>query len=65
MASLFISYGLNGWTVFAAILLAGFIVMGLVNLSGKPSVHYGIPCPVMARASIGVRGANCPAVISG
>jgi NCS1 family nucleobase:cation symporter-1 len=51
--------------VFAAIILAGFIVMGLVNLSGKPSVRYGIPYPVMARASMGVRGANFPAVIRG
>jgi nucleobase:cation symporter-1, NCS1 family len=64
-ASLFITYGLNGWAVFAAIILAGFIVMGLVNLSGKPSVRYGIPYPVMARASMGVRGANFPAVIRG
>nr|WP_067287297.1 NCS1 family nucleobase:cation symporter-1 [Marinobacterium profundum] len=64
-ASLFISYGLNGWAVFAAIILAGFIVMGLVNLSGAPSVRYGIPYPVMARASMGVRGANFPAVIRG
>jgi NCS1 family nucleobase:cation symporter-1 len=39
--------------------------MGLVNLSGKPSVRYGIPYPVMARASMGVRGANFPAVIRG
>ncbi|EBA17478.1 NCS1 nucleoside transporter family protein [Roseobacter sp. SK209-2-6] len=62
-ASLFLAYGLNGWAVFAGIVLAGFIVMGLVNLIGKPSVQYGIPFPVMARASMGVRGANFPAVI--
>ena len=62
-ASLFLTYGLNGWAVFAGIVLAGFIVMGLVNLIGKPSVKYGIPFPVMARASMGVRGANFPALI--
>ncbi len=62
-ASLFLTYGLNGWAVFAAILLAGFIVMWLVNLMGKPSVEYGIPFPVMARASMGVRGANFPAMV--
>ena len=38
-ASLFISYGLNGWAVMAAIILAGFIVMVLVNLTGSPSVR--------------------------
>jgi NCS1 family nucleobase:cation symporter-1 len=62
-ASLFIAYGLNGWAVFAGILLAGFFVMWLVNLSGKPSVIYGIPYPVMARVSMGVRGANFPAMV--
>ncbi|CUK18123.1 Allantoin transport protein [Ruegeria denitrificans] len=62
-ASLFLTYGLNGWAVFAGIVLAGFIVMGLVNLVGKPSVKYGIPFAVMARASMGVRGANFPALI--
>ncbi|MDZ7749196.1 MAG: NCS1 family nucleobase:cation symporter-1 [Halofilum sp. (in: g-proteobacteria)] len=62
-ASLFLSYGLNGWAVMAAIILAGFVVMVLVNLSGSPSVRYGIPFPVMARASMGVRGANFPAML--
>ena len=62
-ASLFVTYGLNGWAVFAGIVLAGFIVMGLVNLIGKPSVEHGIPFPVVARASMGVRGANFPAMI--
>ncbi|MBL6928099.1 MAG: NCS1 family nucleobase:cation symporter-1 [Rhodospirillales bacterium] len=62
-ASLFITYGLNGWAVMAAIILAGFIIMVLVNLSGQPSVKYGIPYPVMARVSMGVRGANFPAMI--
>ena len=62
-ASLFITYGLNGWAVMAAIILAGFIIMVLVNLSGRPSVRYGIPYPVMARVSMGVRGANFPAMV--
>jgi NCS1 family nucleobase:cation symporter-1 len=64
-ATLFLTYGLNGWTVFLAIVIAGLIVMWLVNLMGKPSVEHGIPFPVMARASMGVRGANFPAVIRG
>lgn len=62
-ASLFLSYGLNGWAVMAAIILAGCVVMVLVNLTGKPSVKYGIPFPVMIRASMGVRGANFPALL--
>lgn len=64
-ASLFITYGLNGWAVFTAIVLAGAFVMVLVNLTGRPSVKYGIPYPVMARASMGVQGAKFPALIRG
>jgi len=64
-ASLFLTYGLNGWAVFLAILLAGFFIMWLVNLSGKPSVKLGIPYPVFARASMGVIGANFPAMVRG
>lgn len=64
-ASLFITYGLNGWAVFAAIVIAGFFVMLLVNLTGKPSVKYGVPYAVMARAAMGVYGARFPALIRG
>lgn len=64
-ASLFITYGLNGWAVLAGIVLAGFIVMVLVNLTGRPSVRHGVPYPVMARASMGVYGARFPALVRG
>lgn len=64
-ASLFLSYGLNGWLTFAAIVLAGFIVMALVNLTGRPSVKYGVPYPVMARVAMGVQGAKFPALVRG
>jgi len=62
-ASLFLSYGLSGWWVMAAIICSGFIVMLMVNLTGKPSVKYGIPFPVLIRASLGVNGANLPAIL--
>ncbi|ALM53582.1 NCS1 family nucleobase:cation symporter-1 [Halomonas huangheensis] len=62
-ASLFLTYNLSGWAVMAAIILAGVIVMFLVNLTGSPSVRYGIPFPVMVRASMGVRGSNLPALL--
>ncbi|WP_147915953.1 NCS1 family nucleobase:cation symporter-1 [Ruania zhangjianzhongii] len=64
-ASLFITAGISGWYVFAAIILAGFIVMGLVGLSGRPSVRYGVPYAVMARTSMGVFGAKFPALLRG
>ncbi|MBL6782225.1 MAG: NCS1 family nucleobase:cation symporter-1 [Alphaproteobacteria bacterium] len=64
-ASLFLYSGLNGWAVFAALILAGFFIMWLVNLSGRPIVQHGIPYPVFARVSMGVFGANFPAMARG
>ncbi|MDN5620312.1 MAG: NCS1 family nucleobase:cation symporter-1 [Psychrobacter sp.] len=62
-ASLFLSYGLSGWWVMAAIICSGFVVMFMVNLTGKPSVKYGIPFPVLIRSSLGINGANLPAMM--
>ena len=64
-ASLFLYSGLNGWAVFAALILAGVFITFLVNLSGRPSVQHGIPYPVFARVSMGVFGANFPAMARG
>jgi len=63
VASLFISFGVSGWTAFAALIAAGLFVMFLVNLSGAPGEKYGIPYPVLARASLGTQGAKLPAVL--
>lgn len=63
VASLFISYGVSGWTAFAALIVAGLLVMFLVNLSGAAGERYGIPYPVFARASMGTAGARLPAVL--
>ena len=63
VASLFISYGVGGWTAFAALIVAGLFVMFMVNLSGAAGERYGIPYPVLARASLGTEGAKLPAVL--
>ena len=63
VASLFIAYGVTGWTAFGALITASLIVMVLVNISGRPGVDHGIPYPVLARASLGVRGAKLPAIL--
>lgn len=63
VASLFISYGVSGWTAFAALIVAGLLVMLLVNLSGAAGERYGIPYPVLARASKGTQGAKLPAIL--
>lgn len=63
VASLFISFGVGGWTAFAALVTAGLFVMWMVNLSGAPGERYGIPYPVFARASLGTEGAKLPAML--
>lgn len=63
VASLFISFGVGGWTAFAALIAAGLFVMWMVNLSGAPGERYGIPYPVLARASLGTKGAKLPAIL--
>ncbi|WP_340300459.1 NCS1 family nucleobase:cation symporter-1 [Roseobacter sp. HKCCD5988] len=63
VASLFISFGVGGWTAFAALIAAGLFVMWMVNLSGAPGEKYGIPYPVLARASLGTEGAKLPAIL--
>lgn len=63
VASLFISYGVSGWTAFAALIVASIFVMFLVNLSGAAGEKYGIPYPVFARASMGTSGAKLPGVL--
>ncbi len=63
VASLFISYGVGGWTAFAALIFAGLFVMWMVNLSGAAGEKYGIPYPVFARASLGTAGSKLPAIL--
>lgn len=63
VASLFISFGVGGWTAFAALIVAGLFVMWMVNLSGAAGEKYGIPYPVFARASLGTAGSNLPAIL--
>lgn len=63
VASLFISFGVSGWTAFASLIVAGLFVMFLVNLSGAAGERYGVPYPVFARASMGTQGAKLPAVL--
>lgn len=49
------------WLVFAA----NCIVLVPMILIGRTGTHYGVPFPVLARASFGVIGANLPALLRG
>jgi NCS1 family nucleobase:cation symporter-1 len=58
-----IADGMNWWQALVTIGLGNLIVLGPILLNAHPGTKYGIPFPVLARASFGTRGANVPAVL--
>jgi nucleobase:cation symporter-1, NCS1 family len=63
LASSLIQGGMNWWQAILTIFLGNTIVLIPMILNGRAGAKYGIPFPVLARASFGVRGANIPAVL--
>lgn len=47
------------WTIF----FANIVVLVPLTLNAYPGTRYGIPCPVVLRASFGIVGSNVPALI--
>ncbi len=63
LASSLIQGGMNWWQAILTIFLGNMIVLIPMILNGRAGAKYGIPFPVLARASFGVRGANIPALL--
>ncbi|QDA61730.1 NCS1 family nucleobase:cation symporter-1 [Hymenobacter jejuensis] len=63
LASSLIEGGMNWWQAILTIFLGNSIVLAPMILNGRAGATYGIPFPVFARASFGVRGANVPAML--
>ena len=63
LASGLIAGGMSWWQAIATILLGNLIVLVPMLLNAHAGTRYGIPFPVLVRASFGVRGANIPAVL--
>jgi NCS1 family nucleobase:cation symporter-1 len=63
MASSLIGGGMSWWQALLTIFLGNSIVLVPMLLNGRAGARYGIPFPVFARASFGVRGANVPALL--
>src|SRR3989338_7751190 len=63
LASSLIDGGMNWWQAIFTILLGNLIVLAPMVLNGHAGAKYGIPFPVFARASFGLRGANIPAML--
>ena len=62
LAAGMVSQGMNWWQAVLTVTLGNLIVLIPMILNGHPGTKYGIPFPVLARASFGTRGANVPAI---
>jgi nucleobase:cation symporter-1, NCS1 family len=63
LASGMIQKGLNWWQTILIFLIGNTIVLIPMILNGHAGAKYGIPFPVLARASFGTKGANIPAML--
>jgi len=56
-------FGLSVSEALWTILVANIIVLIPLTLNAYPGTRYGIPCPVVLRASFGIIGSNVPSLI--
>ena len=63
LSSSLIGGGMNWWQAILTIFLGNTIVLAPMILNGHAGAKYGIPFPVFARASFGLKGANVPAML--
>lgn len=62
-ASSLIQGGMNWWQAILTVFLGNSIVLLPMVLNGRAGARYGIPFPIFARSSFGIRGANIPALL--
>ncbi len=65
LAAGLIQQGMNWWQATLTILLGNLIVLVPMTLNAHPGTKYGIPFPVLLRASFGTFGSNIPALMRG
>ena len=63
LASGMIAQGMTWWQANLTVALGNIIVLIPMILNAHAGAKYGIPFPVFARASFGVRGSNVPALL--
>jgi NCS1 family nucleobase:cation symporter-1 len=56
-------FGLSVSEALWTILIANIVVLVPLTLNAYPGTRYGIPCPVVLRASFGIIGSNVPSLI--
>jgi len=65
LASGLISQGMSAWQAMATVLLGNLIVLVPMMLIGHAGARYGVPFPVLLRASFGTIGARLPGLLRG
>ncbi|MBV8814773.1 MAG: NCS1 family nucleobase:cation symporter-1 [Verrucomicrobia bacterium] len=63
LASSLIGGGMNWWEAILTVFVGNLIVLIPMVLNAHAGTRYGIPFPVLCRASFGTRGANIPALL--
>lgn len=63
LASGLIASGMNWWQALMTVTLGNIIVLIPMILNAHAGTKYGIPFPVLARASFGTLGSNVPALL--
>ena len=63
LASGLIAGGMSWWQAVGTILLGNLIVLVPMLANAHAGTRYGIPFPILVRASFGVLGANVPALL--
>ncbi|KAK9812699.1 hypothetical protein WJX72_002283 [[Myrmecia] bisecta] len=58
-----VDMGMSWWQGILTVLLGNVITLIPMVLNAHPGTKYGIPFPVLARASFGVKGANLPSLL--
>ncbi len=58
-----IQQGMSWWQAIVTVFLGNCIVLIPMILNGYPGTQYGIPFPVIARASFGIYGAHIPSIL--
>jgi len=56
-------FGLSVAEALWTVLIANIVVLIPLTLNAYPGTRYGIPCPVVLRASFGIIGSNVPSLI--
>ena len=58
-----VAEGMSAWQAILTITLGNAIVLVPMVLNGHPGTKFGIPFPVLARASFGIHGAHIPSIL--